>query len=171
MPKRARAALRWVPAWEGPIKAWAIKQISKNRWRCDSIHEFDDLLQDAFELFLKVCSYYPRVVEAPHFMALYKVSLLNQFHTQARYMQRKGERHVNTQVDVSELCIDTSGDRNNGYLQVLLAQAPEEVKLALSIMGRHGHALRGEDTNEQLCRILDYGGFDFVNAVHALLMD
>lgn len=114
--------LNFSPMWEGAIQKWAAKFIRQNRWRCDSIHSSDDLLQDAYLTFMKIAERYPRVHEAKHFMRLYQVALRNEMHEHSRYVQRKrnwvGDETFNTD--------------HEGYLGALIAEAPEEIQLALA---------------------------------------
>ena len=131
---RVHQRLDWSPKWEGSIQQWAKSFIQQNLWRCDPINEFNDLLQDAYLIYNKICERYPRVIEARHFMALFQRALWNKFHDQARYMRLKRRVHEDTIKDVSELYADRIGERTNaGYLSILLADAPKELQVALAV--------------------------------------
>src|SRR6266704_173488 len=120
-PRHVRIKLNFTAEWSPIIRNWAAKHIRDNQWRADSIHGFDDLMQDAYLLFVKVSERYPRVMEPRHFMALYKTSLRNSMHDHARYMQRKRVLHEDTSEDVSDLYADRIGDlTNGGYISSLL---------------------------------------------------
>lgn len=175
MVKRVRATLSWQPSWEGTAKSWAIGFISKNRWRCDRIHEFDDLLQDAYLTFLRICNKYPRVVGPAHFMTLYRMAMNNEMHDRARYVKRKREIHEDTSVDPTEL-----GDRrigevtNGGFVSVVIANAPEPIKQALSCLIENPpelHQATGyrENLNMKLCRVLGYQRTDLMGGLRSLL--
>lgn len=169
--ERVRAKLIWSPEWDGIIKGAAINFIRENKWRCDPIHSRDDLEQDAYIIFLKICDRYPLVVEAKHFMSLFKSALRNWMHDHARYTKRKRVVHAETIKDVSELYLERIGEvTNNGYLGALLAEAPDELKAALKILEENPKSLwrnslgPRENLNMRLRRVLglEDGVFDFV---------
>ena len=176
MPVRVRATLQWSPCWEGPTKQWAESFLRKNQWRADAIHSFDDLLQDSYLTFLKICNRYPRVMSQAHFMTLYRRAMVNEMHDRARYMQRKRERHVDTSIDASDLGVGRIGDvGHDGYLALLLEQAPEDVRLALALIGQNPpalHRINGhrENLNMKLQRLLGGNkGIDLVGKIRSLL--
>lgn len=159
----ARERVVWEPVWEGVVKNWAASFIKKQQWRCDRIHEFDDLLQDCYLIFLKLVERYPRVIEPHHFMALFKTSVRNSFHDKSSYKQRKGQYHLELPADVSDSCVEQIGEATNaGYLMALLGEAPEELRLALallvndpsSLIGQGSHRMTRENLNMKLRRIL-----------------
>ena len=178
---RARSALTWAPSWEGPVKQWAAKFIRRNQWRCDRIYEFDDLMQEAYLIFLRITEKYPRVVEPKNFMGLYKMALSNWFHDRAAYMKRKNVSHVDVGVDPLELCLGQSGElRHNGELAILLSEAPQELRLALSLIAGNPEALKAfqprgqprENLNMKLRRILGLSEkFDLRAALTELLFN
>ena len=96
-------------------------------------------------------------------------------------MQRKRECHVETHLDVSELFLDlTSELHNDGYLNILLSEAPQELRLALAILREQPEALIGpgptkeprENLNMKLRRILGLADtFDLKEAIHDLLFN
>lgn len=131
---RLREQAGWKPAWDTSIRGWAVNFIRKNIWRCDGIHDFDDLLQDAYLTFMKVVNSYPRVVEPKHFMALYKTAMANEMTDRSRYKRKKDEVNVVTDVDAVELCLGRIGESTNeGYLRALVSELPEEISLALAV--------------------------------------
>lgn len=159
--KCARPKLAWTPVWEGIVKQWSMKFIHKNKWRCDHTSDFEDLLQDAFLTFMKLCKKYPRVIEPANFMSLYKTAIANQMHDRSRYMRRKRESHMETSVDVSELYTGRIGEvSNEGYLNALISEAPDELRAALSIIATNPEALKNrrgyqrENLNMKLRRLL-----------------
>lgn len=177
MAQRERARLAWVPAWEGKTLAWTKKFITANKWRCDHIHTFDDLLQDYWIIFNKISERYPRVVDEKHFMALYVRAVTNQMHDRSLYTKRKREIHQETSEDVSDLYTGRIGELTNaGYASLLLNEAPEELKIALRLIEHHPRVLRRksprgtgrENMNMRLRRILGVD-FDFVGTMKTLL--
>lgn len=174
--KERRPRLTWVEKWEGKVENWAKSFINKNQWRCDEIHSREDLLQDAYLVYLKISDKYPRVARESHFMALYCRALSNQLHDHARSVRRK--RDVFGVIEcIDEQMIDVIGDTtNDGYLNVLLAEAPEELRLAMSLMENCPEAVRvrggvsRENLNMKLRRALGVGkGFDFTGTLKNLL--
>jgi hypothetical protein len=177
---REREAPAWQPSWGGPIQQWARSFIIKNKWRCDHIHSHEDLLNDAYLIYMKLVEKYPRVIQPAHFMSLFQRALSNHIHDHSRYMQRKRECHIETRLDVSELFLDLPSELpNDGYLNILLSEAPQELSLALAILREQPEALIGpgptkeprENLNMKLRRILgiEDSGFDFRAALLKLL--
>jgi hypothetical protein len=175
---RVRGRLSWSPSWEGPVQGWAVNFIKANKWRCDWVHDKDDLLQDAYLTYLKVVETYPRVIEPKHFMALFKAAMWNAMHDRARYKRRKRLVHEETPKDVSEFCEGRIGELTNyGYINVLLAEAPEELHMALALLEENPEALRSrvnaqgqrENLNMKLRRILGLGNVDVIGTLRSLL--
>src|SRR5687768_14833046 len=94
--KRVRGRPVWTPQWEGVVYLTTCKFIAKNNWRCDHLHSREDLLQDAYLIFMKIRDMYPRVVEEKNFMALYRTALSNKMNDRALYVKRKREVHQDT---------------------------------------------------------------------------
>lgn len=131
-----RVVRPWRPSWENEIRGWTINYIAKNKWRYEAINDFEDLLQDAYLVFLKVAETYPRVVEAPHFMSLYKTSLTNAFTDKAREYGRKVAL-IDEAVDTAT-CVETVSvepDVVSGPLLALLNNGPEELRLFMDFLG------------------------------------
>ncbi len=158
---RVRVKLAWQPCWEGPTKAWVQGFINRNIWRCDRIHDADDLLQDAYLTYLRVVSKYPKVRGQAHFMSLFRRALHNEMHDRARYMKRKRELNEDTSVDACELPGRIGEVSNNGYLAMLLEQAPDPVREALVCIAQNPPSLYQatgyhENLNMRLRRVLGY---------------
>ncbi len=142
-------ALPWSPSWQGPVQQWSAKFIKANKWRCDRIYDFEDLMQEAHLIFLRISDKYPRIIEPRHFMGLYKVALSNWFHDRASYMKRHGQA-VDLGIDPMELCLGQTGElRHAGLLGLLLDEAPQELRLALALLAENPEALRSEITKGQ----------------------
>lgn len=140
LPKRERVRLPkrvvvWKPKWEPEIRGWTVNYVSKNKWCYEHTNDFEDLMQDAFLVFLKVCESYPRCVEAPHFMALYKTALRNTFFDKSRYLERK-RGLIDESVAVDEFqegqFTSLGTDYNEGPLWTLITSAPKEVRMFFS---------------------------------------
>ncbi len=179
MPKRVRVKLIWSPLWDGPVKHWAIKFNRDNQWRRERIHDDSDLLQDAYLVFMKICRRYPRVVEAAHFMALFKTALRNEWHDKSKRDGRKRACGQDLTEALAQLYAGRIGELTNaGYASLLLAEAPDELKLALALLAEHPESLRAhrhrgqprENLNMKLRRILSLdASCDVVGDLKALL--
>ncbi len=176
--KRQRPRLAYTPTWQGAVENWTHKFIRQNKWRCDRINGEEDLLQEAYLTFIKISEKYPNVVEPANFMSLYKRAVWNQMHDRARYLQRKRVLHAETSEDVSDLFEGRIGEvTNHGHLNLLLAEAPPELRQALLVIVNNPETLRDErrskhreNLNMRLRRILGLDtAFDFASAIKALL--
>jgi len=145
MPKRrvrleklsSRVRLEWYPEWDGVIKAYTIKFLRENLWRYDPVLcGMDDLLQDAYIVFERCTVKYPRVMHAPHFMALYKTALLNELIDLANKNIERKSAFVDGVEDVSELACNLADE---GSVSIVLANAPPEVLLLLSVFASDRH--------------------------------
>lgn len=77
-----RPHLPFVPRWEGECKGYAYNATRKFWPALQAWHEWDDLMQEAFLVFLKCKRRYYACVDKPEwFMALFKVSLHNRLVT------------------------------------------------------------------------------------------
>lgn len=134
---RERETLDWQPSFDGALYGWTVNFINQNRWRCDSIHTFADLLQDAYLTFRRICDSYPRVIDKRHFFSLYRRAMVNEMHDKARYKKRKNEaNHITTELDVAEMYANTVGEASNaGYLIALVEELPAELKLVVQAFG------------------------------------
>lgn len=172
-----RIKIVFTPQWEGPIRNWAYKFVSKNRWRCDAIHEFDDLIQDAYLCFVKVSDRYPLVIIPQQFMALFRTTFTNQMHDHSRYVKRKRVVHCDSSKGVSELCVEfTRRDYNGGYLGALLAGASDNIKRAITLIVEDDPALHTklpnhhrDNLDKRVSRILGVEGFKFTDELKTLL--
>lgn len=137
MPQRERERIVWRPVWDEKFQGWAKKFLYANLWRIDSIHDIDDLMQDAYITFVRIADTYPRVIEPRNFMALYKMALANKIHDRSLYRKRRMAAEVVLSSDVSEFFTGRIGEMTNaGYVMALLNEAPEEVRMALNLLAK-----------------------------------
>lgn len=135
MTQRLRERIVWRPVWDGIYQGWTKKFIYENIWRCDNVHDPEDLLQDAYIVFVYLADTYPRVIDPPNFMALYKRAISNKIHDRSLYRKRRMAAEVVLSSDVSEFFTGRIGEMTNaGYIMSLLNEAPEEVRLALNML-------------------------------------
>jgi hypothetical protein len=95
----------------------------------------DEVLQEAFECFLRCCKHFPKSPEydTPQaFMALYKRAWHNQFTDLATY--DTNDRQC-LSVDAREVQLDepVGALENDGFLSILVQEAPREVAMVLSL--------------------------------------
>lgn len=135
LPKRIEV---WKPKWDPEIKGWTIKYVVKNKWRYEYVNDIEDLMQDAYLVYIKVCDSYPRVVDAPHFMALYKTSLRNMLHDKSREYGRKlsiiDEQLSPDDSECSDSICAGHTTTNYGTVGAILASGPPELRLFLQFI-------------------------------------
>lgn len=131
---RIRPAIPNQPDWDDRFQGWAMKFIAKNKWRCDPIDDFEDLMQDAYLIFRYVRTSYPLVTEPKHLMSLFKVAMVNEFNDKSKARSKRSAAEISFETLVGEdlTLVETIGENNNeGYLRLLLNELPVEVRLAL----------------------------------------
>ena len=132
-----REKIIWSPDWDNEIQGFTKNFINANSWRVDRLSHFDDLMQDAFLIFWKCKEAYPRVIEARHFMALYKRALANATHDKAAYKKRREGVEVLLDADVADFYAGRIGEITNaGYAAALIAELPEELRFMLVTMAQ-----------------------------------
>jgi hypothetical protein len=126
----------YLPEFTGPIEGFVVNYISKNYWRVARTVPREDLMQEAYVVFLRCKRKYTQLEEARHFMALFKTAWVRHFtdlanaDTQDRLVSSTemvdadGDAH--TREMVGELCTD-------GELATKLRQAPAEVLMVLNL--------------------------------------
>lgn len=170
MSSKQRESIKFEAEFSGGLEGWTMKFIKANFWRFAAHYEFEDLVQEAWIKFLYVKEKYPRVVEPEHFMSLYKTSLRNHFHDLA--FAYKGEKDlICLAVDSDEEYSDIlnglpGGEPNNGMLNIILSEAPREVRELVRVLctdasrfcqsKKRRNSSGRETTNEFLCRVMGY---------------
>lgn len=114
------------PIWPGPIEGHAINTVRYYYGRLNAWHEFDDLLQEAYIVFIKCKRAYGSKVDNPAwFMSLFSNSLRNRFINLIRH----GPRY-NFIEDLEAINIEATGDlENDGYLRCLLEDLPSVLNM------------------------------------------
>jgi len=132
-----RDRLERQPDWDERFRGWAAKFISKNIWRCDPVDDFKDHMQDAYLMFRHIIASYPEISDPKHIMSLYQRAMINDYNDRARYKQRKSRTEVSIETTLGDdlKLADTLGEANNeGYLNILLGQLPQKVRLAIEAL-------------------------------------
>ena len=159
------------PKFEGPIMGYVANSLPGHVWKVAPLYDRDDLMQEAYLVFLRCASKYPALDEAKHFMALFKtawsnhVILLAKKATQNRFTVPEAQLDKD---DGSEWRRDAPGDLDNeGLLRTMVRQAPSEVLMVLNLFlsapaelvelaseAWSRQAKRGADPNDFVCRAL-----------------
>lgn len=126
---KRKAKLDWEPRWEPEISGWAFHEVCRVRNKDDVLNSVDDLMQDAYCLYLKLVEHYPRVTEPRHFMALYKTSFRNMYWTKLRVFKTEFD-HLDRDFDWEQ---GTLVDSDISELSCLINNGPPELKLFLSV--------------------------------------
>ena len=180
-----RVRVKFTPSFEPVLCGWAVNYTSKHIWRVGRDHEFDDLMQDAFLIFLKCCENYPDVVDEPQFTSLFQAAFINHIHHLSNV--RTQRREVSSQSDEGDDPIDffdsmpakvSSDILEHVEFRILLDDAPAELRCAIlgaladgSLLEKIGSSR--ETTDEFLRRhagIMRDGKYrDITTAIRALL--
>lgn len=136
MTHTKRERICWSPVWSKEYQIWSKFFILENKWRCDSLNGFDDLMQEAYLTFKYVADSYPRVIDDKQLMALYKRAMVNKMHDRScRKRRRKDTVEDAIPTDVYTVFSGRMGEvTNSGYLAALLDEAPEELKVTLALL-------------------------------------
>ena len=127
---------KFEPKFSGPVEGWVVNFVSKNYWRVSRTMPRDDLMQEAYVVFLKVKRAYPDLDSPSHFMALFKTSWTREFtdFANADTKERGTYSENNVSHDGEVMVIDRVGDlENEGVLATSLRQAPKEVLMVLNL--------------------------------------
>lgn len=138
MPSNPRSR-RHVLRFEGAIEGYTVNFLRSNFWRVQNSMEFEDCMQEAYCVFLRLVDRYGSVDTPQHFMGLYKRAWYNHF-TDLSNLDTKRRVEVSesqlsdegeeTYIGLVERC---AGDADcAGYLSLLLQQAPDDVRTVLS---------------------------------------
>ncbi|UNA00825.1 hypothetical protein ZHS_69 [Edwardsiella phage vB_EpM_ZHS] len=160
------------PVFKGPIEGFVVNSLKTNFWRIEASCTMDDAMQEARCAFLRVAHKYPGV-EAPQFMALFKMAWHNKLtdlandDTKLRAMVPLLARSEQESYD-SDYAVELVGDLDNdGALGVAIRQAPREVQavvnlflqapqeiLDLALRGWSAKGRRKTDGSKRICRLL-----------------
>jgi DNA-directed RNA polymerase specialized sigma24 family protein len=128
------------PNWGDAILAYATKYLAKNAWRTSPLYELDDLLQEAYLLFVRLVERY-EFVGPNHFMAMWKRSLHNLIVNAAKFRTRRREQPLPenlTRLDRSFREVDW---------KLLLEDAPPAVRQLVTSI--EGHSAYGRKPSHQ----------------------
>lgn len=168
----------WRPQWS-EVRGFARNYIRDNKWRYESINDMDDLMQDAYLVFLKVSDSYPRVVEPKLFMSLYKTSLIYFLTDKAREYRRKCDL-IQENQDVSTLH-EKVPDYSEGPMYALLNAGPPELKMFVALLKdddkiaklrtpqREGRGQPRMNFDQRVSKLLGISYFPFRDTIKSIL--
>ena len=133
-------ARRYIPKFEGAIEGYVVNFLRTNYWRVQRSMEFQDCMQEAHWLFLRLTDRYRSIDTPQHFMGLFKRSWHNHFTnlsiTDTKLRAELSDSHTTTDDDSSSYLgiLETLvGETDcNGQLMIMLQQAPADVRTVLS---------------------------------------
>jgi hypothetical protein len=118
------------PVWGGTFEAWAKNYVNDNLWRVDKLFMFEDALQECALIFVRVARHYEDRIDNPAWlMSLFRIAVVNDFHTLARRNQRIDE----AEAAAAEL-YEEGVDHPAGPLMALLNKASAELREVLRVI-------------------------------------
>lgn len=138
MSSRVRVRIKYQPEFKGPIEGWVVNQLTRGKlhyWKVERTLSREEVMQEAYECFLRCCKHFPKspAYDTPQaFMALYKKAWHNQFTDLTLYDTADRQCHS---VDAHEVQPEEPAGalENDGYLSILIQEAPREVAMVLSL--------------------------------------
>lgn len=115
------------PEFKGPIQGWAINYIRINFWRIEATMTFEDARQEAYLVFMRCVKKCPSCEEPQQFMALFKRAFVNEMNDMASNDTKHRAQAVSQDAD------QPGSLENDGYLAILIREAPSEVKAVLNL--------------------------------------
>lgn len=126
----------YVPEFKGPIEGYVVNTLTKNLWRVQRTHTREDMMQEAYIVFMRCAGKYPIIGTPQHFMALFKRAWGNHITD----LSVKDSAHKATFADQPIAndgvfsSFEPMGDLDNmGYLKLMVEQAPNEVLMVLNL--------------------------------------
>lgn len=126
----------YIPVFAGPIEGWTVRWSSQHLWRVAEAMEWDDVMQEAYLVFLRCSNKYPVLDTPQHFMALYKRAWVNHFNDLSTEVSRNRAASLSLDDDGESQGIqEPAGDLDtNGHLRIMIEEAPKEVRMVLSLL-------------------------------------
>lgn len=121
---------KFTPEFKGPIEGYVVNYLKREMWKVSRTQEYEDMMQEAFYVFLKCKARYEDTVNEPqHFMALFKTAWFHHFtNLTIKDTARRHEVAGPMKSDEEGEVIEYMGETNNeGQLAVMLRQAPAEI--------------------------------------------
>ena len=137
MARLRKRLLSYSPVWGSNYDGYITNFLAVNFWRVAALMEYQDAVQEAQLVFVKLVNTYGNVDKPQHFMALFKTSWVNRFND----LSKKATRHRRIAYgDIYESALEEQAqiyergvDYNDGMLSVMMQQAPAEIKSVLRL--------------------------------------
>lgn len=114
--------IRFTPRWPGPIQGHAINLVKRWFPALCSEYEFEDLLQEAYIVYMKCKQAYPHIDNPAWFMAMFSRSL----HNKLINLAARSGRYISTE-DMSP-DDEPATNTDEGFLRMVLQELPDEIK-------------------------------------------
>ena len=137
---KLRTKLNYRPQFKGAIEGYLVNFLRRNYWKVEASMTCEDVMQEAFIVFLRVSRKYEDVTEAKHFMSLFKTAWSNQFTNLAVADSELREFPCLSQVgaedqEEQEGVYEAAGELDcGGAVLIALEQAPSEVKEVIRLL-------------------------------------
>ena len=128
----------YLPTFEGPIQGYAANNIQQNLWKVQPLYEREDMMQEAWLVFIRCAGKYPQLDTPQHFMSLFKMAWSRHvidLAKKASAARRCSSATMLDREDGSAYQREVVGDfDNDGQLLTILRQAPREVMMVLNLL-------------------------------------
>lgn len=147
-------------------RRWIFATAKKNLWRVTAHHDIDDLIQDAFLVYVRIQRRYPDATPAQQ-LRLFQRSYLNHIHNLARQVSKS--RAVSLDL------VETQPPCEFSHLMRTISEAPDIVRKVIVALAtkqvpkyRVRHDNTRQTTSELMCRMI---GIEPTVNVHSLLIN
>lgn len=139
LPLRDASPSAFEPCWEGVFERFTRAFVARNLWKLTRTCTFDDAMQEAQIVWLDcVRRYADKVDNAAWFMSLYRRSLETRIMDLAtvdtRHRQYVLLNDLGDDEDAAPVPEAVGELENEGYLRLLVAQAPSEIRAVLVLL-------------------------------------
>ncbi len=126
------------PEFKGPVEGWVVNQLTKGSlayWRVERTMSREEVIQEAYVCFLRCCKAFPKskAYDTPQaFMALFKRAWSNRFSDLATY-DTEDRKCLSVDARGVQLEEPVGALENDGFLAIMIREAPSEVSTVLSV--------------------------------------
>lgn len=135
----------FVPVYEGPIEGWVVNYLKKNFWRVKNAMEYEDLMGEAYLLFLELGKRYTDIDNPKWFMAMFQRCFMNRIadlsSTDSDLRKNPTLSDLTPEEDSGDssfmqfLVDSVHGDlETDGMVEIMLDQAPDEIKQTIRLI-------------------------------------
>ncbi len=155
----------YTPTWKGTIEGLTWNLIKGHRWRFRGFFDDDDLYQECYIAFLRCVERYPHVIEAPHFVALYRRVVENHFHKLSRVatnarsertgLKSRGQGGEQDHTGALDLVavVPSIDDRRDEEFAERLKSAPFELQQLVAALDKKGRPRKHRREREAVVTI------------------